>query len=77
MSMKASIEISPTGEITLSINQGSTFEEGRRRIQELEEMLGVAGIPVEPTSAVEQHRHDDIQAHTTTHTHSHAGGDSH
>jgi hypothetical protein len=75
--MKGSIEIKPNGEVTLSINEGSTFENGKQRILELQAMLAASGVPVELAGPVEQHRHDDTQAHITEQTHSHTGSADH
>jgi len=67
--VKGSIEISPSGEITLAINEGSTFPEGTRRIQELQALLNAAAIPVELAGPIEQHRHDDQPVYNSEQTH--------
>lgn len=67
--MKGSVEIKPNGEITLAINEGSTFPEGARRIQELQALLAASGIPVELAGPIEQHRHDDQPVYNSEHTH--------
>jgi hypothetical protein len=64
------VVMSPDGSVRINVQGGTdSFEEAKRKIEELEQMLTGAGIPFTIEGPVEQHRetHDPLHAHTHTH----------
>ncbi|MDQ6747113.1 MAG: hypothetical protein M3010_03270 [Candidatus Dormibacteraeota bacterium] len=59
--MRIQIVVLPTGEIGVFTQDGN-FADGVQAIEQILRDLGAAGLPLEPQSAIEQHRHADAPA---------------
>lgn len=70
--MKARIVVTPEGKIQVFIDEG-TFEEGRKKIEQVFKGLQINGITLDDIGPIEQHRHED----GTVHTHSNEMGHNH
>jgi hypothetical protein len=60
--MQIKIVILPDGQLSAFVESG-TYEEGKQNLERLLGTLGAQGIKFAEVGAVEQHRHDDQNAH--------------
>ena len=68
--MKARVIITPEGQLSAFIDEG-TFEEGKARLEALLQALTGAKVPIIEAGKVEQHKHDNRHVHLVGHDHDH------